>query len=69
VIEAVPESRASMEATSTSPAAVVAGRRTVSVDPNVEADATAPAEGKPLKAGPDPAIVTPRISANATNGR
>jgi hypothetical protein len=65
---AVPDRRASIDATSTSPAVVVVGRAIVTVEPNVLAVVTAAPEGSALSAGPDPAMVTPRTSARARNG-
>jgi hypothetical protein len=47
-IDAVPERRASTEASSTSPLLVGAGRVTVRVDPNVLDVVMAPAGGKAL---------------------
>jgi hypothetical protein len=69
VIEAVPERRVSTEATSTSPLVTVAGRLTVRVEPNIVVVATASPDGSALSAGPEPAIVIPRIRASARSGR
>jgi hypothetical protein len=68
VIETFPERRAWTDATSTSPLAVVAGRGTVSVDPNVVAVTTPPPDGRALSARPDPEMATPRTSASTRNG-
>jgi hypothetical protein len=64
VIEAVAGSRASTEAISTSPPAVVAGRFSVRLVPNVLAVVTAPPEGKALRAGAAPETAMPRTRAN-----
>ena len=69
VIEPVLGRRASIEATSTSPLVVVAGRGTVRVDPNVLALVTAPAGGRALSARPAPETVMPRTSASPRNPR
>jgi hypothetical protein len=68
VIGAELESRALIDATSTSPAAVAEGRWIVSFVPQVEAVVTAPPDGRALSAGPAPEIVAPRKTASARNG-
>ena len=70
VIETSPARRAWTEASRTSPVAVVAGRETVSADPEIVLVTTAPSEGSAaLSAGPDPEIVTPRTNASTMKGR
>jgi len=69
LIAAVPERLAWMEATSTSPLAVVEGRGIVTAEPVTLAVTTAPPDGRALSARPDPETMIPSSSASARNGR
>ncbi len=59
------DSRASIEATSTSPAVAVGGRLSVTVEPHVDAVVIFDPEGSALSAGPAPEIVAPMTIAVA----